>query len=857
MLTSVFANAQNEADTLAKDNLSIPLPTVSINVGLNYAFSDVALGGVSPARQLGYQLNINQQVTKFLNASFEFYTGSLYGEEQRGLTNINYRTSLVSPRIGIEYNFYPLLKPDSRGRQLIRPYVGFGVGMIFFRSKGDLKDANGRTYNYWSDGLIYAEEEETVNPSEATLLERDNEYETDLRDANLDNFGKYSQTAFTLPINAGIRFQLSKNVGVNAAFAYVLNFTDLIDNSSSESIGARQGNSGFDNHLFGSVGLSVFLGRTKPSAKPTKPRFEEQLVSEEQIKTAEKEKVEKKDEVKKWNELESISDQLIDASTSMREISTESEKSIAANSESLSSISKRTIETQKDLNNAKKESIEVLESSITVLAKTTTDLSKASNKIEAVVGDLSSKNIENQFSGAEKIKATVEETIPAMELLKIRIAKAKTEEELRSILNISARNLIHTQNIFSEESSEINKSIVRVRKTVAEARTTEVLSGNASSLSEINSVREELNELLSQGVLSQKKYVELSAILNSKEAEVSAKEVAKGVESELQNTSQLLKNALSYLQETGNVTGENLSDRRNELNSIASQSFSTKKALDAAKAEALQILDKALNDLEEANKTVDVAQSDLNKVGDNLTEFEQKEFSDGTKAINSSIEKTITLIEESKSIIGSSKNSSELKSAINYASAKLIETKETVSAQSEKLATEIDKARKDFIVSEVELANKNAIPKSEGRSDKIPPEGSEKLNSQLDKLLADGLIDSDEYRMMQGAVSLATENETTSPTTTQPNQGNSTSNSGNENKSTEKADSDMSGSFDIASIEESQPKETGAFSWADLNKNNWISPDEVLHFIDELFEGDGLRTVEDIQELIDYYFDQE
>jgi opacity protein-like surface antigen len=857
MLTSVFANAQNEADTLAKDNLSIPLPTVSINVGLNYAFSDVALGGVSPARQLGYQLNINQQVTKFLNASFEFYTGSLYGEEQRGLTNINYRTSLVSPRIGIEYNFYPLLKPDSRGRQLIRPYVGFGVGMIFFRSKGDLKDANGRTYNYWSDGLIYAEEEETVNPSEATLLERDNEYETDLRDANLDNFGKYSQTAFTLPINAGIRFQLSKNVGVNAAFAYVLNFTDLIDNSSSESIGARQGNSGFDNHLFGSVGLSVFLGRTKPSAKPTKPRFEEQLVSEEQIKTAEKEKVEKKDEVKKWNELESISDQLIDASTSMREISTESEKSIAANSESLSSISKRTIETQKDLNNAKKESIEVLESSITVLAKTTTDLSKASNKIEAVVGDLSSKNIENQFSGAEKIKATVEETIPAMELLKIRIAKAKTEEELRSILNISARNLTHTQNIFSEESSEINKSIVRVRKTVAEARTTEVLSGNASSLSEINSVREELNELLSQGVLSQKKYVELSDILNSKEVEVSANEVAKGAESELQNTSQLLKNALSYLQETGNVTGENLSHRRNELNSIASQSLSTKKALDAAKAEALQILDKALNDLEEANKTVDVAQSDLSKVGDNLTEFEQKEFSDGTNAINSSIEKTISLIVESKSIIGSSKNSSELKSAINYASAKLIETKETVSAQSEKLATEIDKARKDFIVSEVELANKNAIPKSEGRSDKIPPEGSEKLNSQLDKLLADGLIDADEYRMMQGAVSLATENETISPTTTQPNQGNSTSNSGNEDKSTEKAESDRSGSFDIASIEESQPKETGAFSWADLNKNNWISPDEVLHFIDELFEGDGLRTVEDIQELIDYYFDQE
>ncbi|MCB0754220.1 MAG: hypothetical protein KDB98_01410, partial [Flavobacteriales bacterium] len=147
--------------------------------------------------------------------------------------------------------------------------------------------------------------------------------------------------------------------------------------------------------------------------------------------------------------------------------------------------------------------------------------------------------------------------------------------------------------------------------------------------------------------------------------------------------------------------------------------------------------------------------------------------------------------------------------------------------------------------------------KSEDRSAKIPPEGSEKLNTQLDKLLADGLIDSDEYRLMQGAVSLATENEATSPKTTQTNQDDSVSTSSGENQPTDQDNNDRSGGFDIASIEESEPKETGAFSWADLNKNNWISPDEVLHFIDELFEGDGLRTVEDIQELIDYYFDQE
>ena len=59
-------------------------------------------------------------------------------------------------------------------------------------------------------------------------------------------------------------------------------------------------------------------------------------------------------------------------------------------------------------------------------------------------------------------------------------------------------------------------------------------------------------------------------------------------------------------------------------------------------------------------------------------EIEKEDFASGTAVINSSIEKTIDLIEESKSRIKSSKNSSELKSVINYASTKLIEAKETV-----------------------------------------------------------------------------------------------------------------------------------------------------------------------------------
>jgi hypothetical protein len=269
--------AQFGSDTiLAKDNVLIPLPMVSLNFGIANLMSDVKLSnGPSPIKQFGYQLTVTQRVTKFLNASFELYGGMVYGEEQRDLTNLNFKTSLFSQRLNIEYNFYPLLKPNDNGIQLIRPYIGFGLGMLSFRSKGDLRSSNGSTYNYWNDGLIYAEVEGTVNVSEATVVERDFVYESDLRDANLDGLRKYSQLAFTLPINAGIRFQITKNIGLNAAFAYALNFSDMLDNVSVSGTGDRLGSSGNDNHLFGSLGLTVYLGTTKPSAKPRKATSEE------------------------------------------------------------------------------------------------------------------------------------------------------------------------------------------------------------------------------------------------------------------------------------------------------------------------------------------------------------------------------------------------------------------------------------------------------------------------------------------------------------------------------------------------------------------------------------------------------
>lgn len=1086
LLASLRLCAQNEVDTLAKDNVSIPLPTVSVNVGFNYAFADVELGSVSPFRQLGYQLTITQRVAKFLNASFELYTGSVYGEEQRGLTNLNYRTSIVSPRIGIEYNFYPLLKPDSKGRQLIRPYIGFGVGLVYFRSKGDLQDESGNGYNYWSDGLIYAEQEGTVNQSEATLLERDFEYETDLRDANLDNFGKYSQTAFSLPINAGIRFQISKNVGVNAAFAYVLNFTDLIDNSSSESVGTRQGSSNFDNHLFGSIGLSVFLGRTKPSAKPVKPRFEEQIATEESAENPEEIKVEEANQ--KWDKLAQITEQLVEASETMKSIADSSEASLKGQSKELTTIADKDLSSKKDFRAAKKESIELLENTITVLNQTTNDLDDVSGAVNDITVNLEVEEMESDFENTSRIRATVEETVPTMESLKAKIASAKNAAELKSILNISSSNLRHTSGILSEESVEINRSMAEARKSVAITRAEKLLEDSQQETISIDALEQELAELREQGALSQSEYEELNKAVTDSKAQA-AKSVANSTESteqeydKLESASLTLKQVITAITNTNNTAEKNLALHSNELTLISEKQLDSKQDFKQAKEEALKILNQATEDLKEVDESIVEASTKIDEIESEFVSVLPENNAVSTDKITSAVSNTTALIESSKDRIKSAKNREELKSIINIASSNLSRTGNTISKESGSITQEVDDLRKTIILNEVEATLANADDSTEKKVS-VNSKSQETIQTQIDQLLSDNLIDQVEYAQIkeeleektvvsnelvtgateasnssnleqtvprtltsysksvaaldelnqkadmeisvqqneldrlaaeeiQKGVSLQEVNEQTATVLDETikqlkqssalaveakNELESAQSIGNKDqavaanseftevensiqeaiselkdlklnaqsskdisttemslKSASKIVADVSenvsskatsltdkvnaerksytinqlesvsadmengsqntevlasvsnllenelealkkegivdnveyeqakrsisepsetamdiekntevssgrntkSGFDIESIEESQPKETGDFSWADLNKNNWISPDEVLHFIDLLFEGDAVRTVEDIQELIDYYFDQE
>ena len=251
--------------------VTIQLPQFDLGLGWSFLMADVSNSSPapSPALQLSYGLSIRQPILPFLNVALDFSTGRFFGEKALGDTgNINYQTSIITQDLKLTYEAAHLFKKNTKGYVSYQPYVGVGVGLVSWRAKGDLKDAGGNTYHYWSDGLIRNLPESPSNVDQAVEITRDNIYEGDLRDANIDGFGRYDQMALHIPIELGFRYQFTKRVGAHIKGIYHLNFTDLIDNITSESLGDRVGSSGNDNHISAMFGLSVFLGEyQKPKLK--------------------------------------------------------------------------------------------------------------------------------------------------------------------------------------------------------------------------------------------------------------------------------------------------------------------------------------------------------------------------------------------------------------------------------------------------------------------------------------------------------------------------------------------------------------------------------------------------------------
>ena len=215
-------------------------PVIGISTGILNFNGDVSNSFPTPLiGNYALQVKVSSYIDSKRNfiANFSLLTGALTGNERSSddLTrNLNFRSSIITFGISLEYNFGHLIK---RNKPTFMPFVSLGFENVSFSSKGDLFDGNGLEYNYWSDGSIRSIAEANKNQMPGTLLYRDWNYETDLRGLDPWGLGNYSQNAFAIPIDLGLDFLLANRIKLRFGYSHHFTTTDLIDNVSWQGDG--------------------------------------------------------------------------------------------------------------------------------------------------------------------------------------------------------------------------------------------------------------------------------------------------------------------------------------------------------------------------------------------------------------------------------------------------------------------------------------------------------------------------------------------------------------------------------------------------------------------------------------------
>ena len=253
-------------------------PRVGLGTGIFTFFGDVNDDNrLHPfTSSLGYEFVASANLSRYFNLNLKAFYGNIKinerGKEIDGIEekrNLNFKSEMFVGGVDVSYNFNHLYNKPG----IIQPFVSAGVAFFNFDTKGDLKDSRGVSYHYWDDGSIMDIAQNDPLSEQAISLDRDYQYETDLRKADLDSLGKYNTFSFAIPVSLGIDFRLSRRVGAKFSSTFYYTFTDNIDNVSSEGSGIRKGNKANDMFLFTSLSVSYALGSNKESVKSNKTKY--------------------------------------------------------------------------------------------------------------------------------------------------------------------------------------------------------------------------------------------------------------------------------------------------------------------------------------------------------------------------------------------------------------------------------------------------------------------------------------------------------------------------------------------------------------------------------------------------------
>ncbi len=257
--SNLFAQEKSENEKADEKSESKPfqLPVISVAPGMLLFSGDIGYNGVHEplVSRSGFQFEIQHQTESRMSIALFLLTAKTLGEEKTINRALNFKTSIFSEGLMLRYDFISRKRAD----QIIIPYITAGIEYLTFNSRTDLYDENGTAYQYWNDGTIRDIPQDDVNADQAMRIHRDYNYESDLRDANLDGFGSYSTSTWGVPVGVGFRFRMSERFSLH--FSSVCHFTgtDYIDGVTENSQGNRKGNDKNDKLFFNSVSIRFAL----------------------------------------------------------------------------------------------------------------------------------------------------------------------------------------------------------------------------------------------------------------------------------------------------------------------------------------------------------------------------------------------------------------------------------------------------------------------------------------------------------------------------------------------------------------------------------------------------------------------
>lgn len=223
-------------------NIDGPVQWNSARPGMQITFRDMMN---NPKRYVTRAVDVEARLSWFRLGYDE--TAMISGMDVRQLRNyrrgLSFRTDLVGLSGHVVLNAYrepyqPLFQ------QRFFMYFHTGVGVFHGRPKADLFRGGiglDNRYYFWADGTVRDQPRGT--PEELTnVTGKDGEYETDLYDWLTEGGGRAGDGSpqarpspwhVAVPLGAGVRYMLTKQLSVGLEFAYYLFTNDMVDGVSN------------------------------------------------------------------------------------------------------------------------------------------------------------------------------------------------------------------------------------------------------------------------------------------------------------------------------------------------------------------------------------------------------------------------------------------------------------------------------------------------------------------------------------------------------------------------------------------------------------------------------------------------